>query len=72
MDGMPGFHVRLTDEELERVRALAEREGRSMQAVAHDAVVGAADRRAQLRDVMETVEEIITSQQELFDRLADE
>jgi plasmid stability protein len=45
---MAGLNVRFTDEELEALRERAEAEGRSMQSIAHDAVMGAISERTRL------------------------
>jgi hypothetical protein len=45
---MPGLNVRFTEDELELLRQRAEAEGRSMQVIAHDAVVGAISERSRL------------------------
>ncbi|HEY5832403.1 hypothetical protein [Streptomyces sp.] len=45
---MPGLNVRFTEEELEALRARAEAEGTSMQAIAHEAVVRAISERSRL------------------------
>lgn len=65
---MPGLNVRFTEEELEALRARAEAEGRSMQSVAHDAVVREISERARLFD--EAAARVITVSEELNRRLA--
>jgi predicted transcriptional regulator len=60
--------LRLNDADTEALRRKAAAEGRSMQAVARDAIVGYVyDRPAKLRAL---VDEIIAEDQELLDRLA--
>ncbi len=61
--------LRLTEEQTAKLRATAEREGVSMQAVALKAIDEYVDRRMQRRD--EIIEQIFTEDAELFRRLAD-
>jgi predicted transcriptional regulator len=61
--------LRLTDEQTAKLRATAEREGVSMQAVALKAIDEYVDRRMQRRD--EIIEQIFTEDAQLFRRLAD-
>ena len=61
--------LRLTEEQTAKLRATAEREGVSMQAVALRAIDEYVDRRMQRRD--EIIEQIFTEDAELFRRLAD-
>ncbi len=61
--------LRLTEEQTAKLRATAEREGVSMQAVALRAIDEYVDRRAARRE--EIIEQIFTEDAELFRRLAD-
>ncbi len=61
--------LRLTEEQTAKLRATAEREGVSMQAVALKAIDEYVDRRMQRR--AEIIEQIFTEDAELFRRLAD-
>ena len=61
--------LRLTEEQTAKLRATAEREGVSMQAVALKAIDEYVDRRMQRRD--EIIEQIFAEDAELFRRLAD-
>ncbi len=61
--------LRLSDEQTTKLRATAEREGVSMQAVALKAIDEYVDRRTQRRD--EIIAQIFTEDAGLFDRLAD-
>lgn len=45
---MPALNVEFTEDEMADLRAAAEREGRSLRAVAHDAVVGTVSSRKHL------------------------
>ncbi|WP_329317526.1 Arc family DNA-binding protein [Streptomyces sp. NBC_01262] len=45
---MPALNLRFTEEELDALRERAEAEGRSMQSIAHDAVVQAISQRSRL------------------------
>jgi predicted transcriptional regulator len=59
--------LRLTEEETEALRATAERENRSMQDVARDAVRQYTSRRLQTR--AEALSRIVTEDSSLLDRL---
>jgi len=61
--------LRLTEDQTVKLRATAEREGVSMQAVALKAIDEYVDRRMQRRD--EIIEQIFTEDAELFRSLAD-
>jgi predicted transcriptional regulator len=61
--------LRLSDEQTAKLRATAEREGVSMQAVALKAIDDYVDRRTQRRQ--EIIEQIFTEDAGLFRRLAD-
>lgn len=61
--------LRLSDEQTAKLRATAEREGLSMQAVALKAIDDYVDRRTQRRQ--EIIEQIFTEDAGLFRRLAD-
>lgn len=61
--------LRLSDEQTAKLRAAAEREGLSMQAVALKAIDDYVDRRTQRRQ--EIIEQIFTEDAGLFRRLAD-
>ena len=61
--------LRLTEEQAAKLRATAEREGVSMQAVALKAIDEYVDRRMLRRD--EIIEQIFTEDAGLFGRLAD-
>lgn len=61
--------LRLTEEQTAKLRATAEREGVSMQAVALKAIDEYVDRRATRR--AEIIEQIFSEDAELFRRLAD-
>lgn len=61
--------LRLTEEQTAKLRATAEREGVSMQAVALKAIDEYVDRRATRR--AEIIEQIFAEDAELFRRLAD-
>ncbi|PRY42869.1 ribbon-helix-helix protein, CopG family [Umezawaea tangerina] len=60
--------LRLTDEENEDLRRTAERENRSMQEVARQAIREYVQRRTKLRD--EALARIVAEDAELLDRLA--
>lgn len=45
---MPALSVEFTDDEMSDLRAAAEREGRSLRAIAHDAVVRSVSSRKHL------------------------
>ncbi len=60
--------LRLTDEETDDLRRTAERENRSMQEVARQAIREYVQRRTRLRD--EALARIVTEDAELLDRLA--
>ena len=66
--GVMAMTLRLTEEQTAKLRATAEREGVSMQAVALKAIDEYVDRRMQRRD--EIIEQIFTEDAELFRRLA--
>jgi len=61
--------LRLSEEQTAKLRATAEREGISMQAVALKAIDQYVDGRAQRRD--EILADIVTTRAELLRRLAD-
>jgi hypothetical protein len=65
---MPGLNVRFSDEELELLRERAEAEGRSMQVIAHDAVVRAISERSRLFE--EAAAHVLGVSAELNRRLA--
>jgi hypothetical protein len=65
---MPGLNVRFSEEELELLRERAEAEGRSMQAIAHDAVVRAISERSRLFE--EAAAHVLGVSAELNRRLA--
>ena len=67
--GFVAMTLRLTDEQTAKLRATAEREGVSMQAVALRAIDEYVDRRAARRK--QIIEQIFTEDAELFRRLAD-
>jgi predicted transcriptional regulator len=60
--------LRLSDEEAENLRRTAERENRSMQDVARQAIREYVQRRTKLRD--EALARIVVEDAELLDRLA--
>jgi predicted transcriptional regulator len=60
--------LRLTDEETDDLRRTAERENRSMQDVARQAIREYVQRRTRLRD--EALARIVVEDAELLDRLA--
>jgi predicted transcriptional regulator len=60
--------LRLTDEETEALRAQAERENRSMQEVAREAIRLYVNRRATVRE--QALRRIVSEDRELLDRLA--
>lgn len=66
--GMAGLNVRFTDEELEALRQRAEREGRSMQQFAHDAVITAINEHSRLFN--EAADHVLAVSAELNRRLA--
>jgi hypothetical protein len=63
---MPGLSLTFTDDELERVRQAAGRDGLSLKAYAHDVVVAAAS-TDRIADIAASV---ALRSQELNDRLA--
>ncbi|MFC6715807.1 DNA-binding protein [Branchiibius cervicis] len=63
------MNLRLTDEQTEALRTTAEREGRSMQAVAIQAIEEYTSRRAQRRDAL--LARLTSQNREVLDRLAD-
>ncbi|WP_063125348.1 hypothetical protein [Nocardia fusca] len=65
---MAGLNVRFSDEELEALRQRAEREGRSMQQFAHDAVVSAINEHSRLFN--EAADHVLAASEELNRRLA--
>lgn len=62
------MNVRFSEEELELLRERAEAEGRSMQAIAHDAVVRAISERSRLFE--EAAAHVLSVSAELNRRLA--
>ncbi len=60
--------LRLNDEEAEALRAQAERESRSMQEVAREAIRVYVSRRAVVRE--QALQRIVAEDRELLDRLA--
>jgi hypothetical protein len=65
---MPGLNLRFTEEELDALRERAEAEGRSMQSIAHEAVVHAISERARLFEDAAT--HVLKVSEELNRRLA--
>lgn len=65
--GSMAMTLRLTDAETEALRETAEREHRSMQAVARSAIRQYVTRRAQVRD--EAIERVVREDAGLLDRL---
>ncbi len=63
---MPALNVTLTDEELDRLRAAAEREGTSLKRYAHDAVVAAS----QTNGIADVAARVAEKSRELNERLA--
>ena len=63
------MNLRLTDKQTEALRTTAEREGRSMQAVAIQAIEEYTSRRAQRRDAL--LARLTSQNREVLDRLAD-
>lgn len=66
--GMAGLNVRFSDEELEALRERAEREGRSMQQFAHDAVITAVHEHSRLFN--QAADHVLAASEELNRRLA--
>jgi hypothetical protein len=66
---MAGLNLTFTDDEMEALRETARREGRSLKAVAHDAVVTAVSSRKHL--VQEASARVARVSAELNARLAD-
>lgn len=65
---MPALNLSFTDEEMEDLRAAAEREGTSLKALAHAAVMDrVSSRKAQVADAAARVASVSA---ELLDRLA--
>jgi predicted transcriptional regulator len=60
--------LRLSDEEADALRAQAERENRSMQEVAREAIRVYVSRRARLRE--QALRRIVDEDRDLLDRLA--
>lgn len=60
--------LRLTDEETDALRAQAERENRSMQEVAREAIRLYVSRRVQLRE--QALRRIVDEDRDLLDRLS--
>ncbi|MGH4007812.1 MAG: ribbon-helix-helix protein, CopG family [Pseudonocardiaceae bacterium] len=60
--------LRLSDEEADALRAQAERENRSMQEVAREAIRVYVSRRVQLRE--QALRHIVDEDRDLLDRLA--
>lgn len=65
---MAALNLQFTDEEMADLRAAAEREGKSLKAVAHDAVVSAVTSRKHL--VKQAAARVAAISEELNDRLA--
>jgi predicted transcriptional regulator len=60
--------LRLSDEEADALRAQAERENRSMQEIAREAIRAYVSRRVQLRE--KALRHIVAEDRDLLDRLA--
>lgn len=65
---MAALNLQFTDEEMVDLRAAAEREGKSLKAVAHDAVVSAVSSRKHL--VKQAAARVAAISEELNERLA--
>ncbi|MBB3661228.1 prephenate dehydrogenase [Prauserella sediminis] len=65
---MPALNLQFSDEEMADLRATADREGRSLKAVAHDAVVSVVSSRKHL--VAEASQRVARISEELNERLA--
>lgn len=65
---MPALNLEFSDDEMGDLRAAAEREGRSLKAVAHDAVVSSVSSRKHL--VREAAARVARISAELNERLA--
>ncbi|HVW42539.1 MAG TPA: hypothetical protein VHC18_14425 [Amycolatopsis sp.] len=65
---MAALNLQFTDDEMADLRATAEREGKSLKAVAHDAVVSAVSTRKHL--VAEAAARVARISEELNERLA--
>ncbi|MBB3051970.1 prephenate dehydrogenase [Prauserella isguenensis] len=65
---MPALNLQFTDEEMADLRATADREGRSLKVVAHDAVVSVVSSRKHL--VAEASRRVARISGELNERLA--
>ncbi|MGH3518620.1 MAG: hypothetical protein ACRDQ7_14620 [Haloechinothrix sp.] len=65
---MPALNLQFTDEEMEDLRAAAEREGTSLKSLAHDAVVGVVSSRKHL--IEQAAQRVARISAELNERLA--
>lgn len=65
---MPALNLQFSDDEMAELRAAAEREGTSLKALAHDAVVSAVSSRKHL--VAEASRRVARISEELNERLA--
>ncbi|MCR3719089.1 MULTISPECIES: hypothetical protein [Prauserella salsuginis group] len=65
---MPALNLQFSDEEMADLRATADREGRSLKTVAHDAVVSVVSSRKHL--VAEASQRVARISEELNERLA--
>lgn len=65
---MPALNVRLNDDELAALQRRSDQEGRSMQAIAHDAIVRSISERQALFE--EAASKVLRASEELNRRLA--
>ncbi|WP_092527255.1 hypothetical protein [Amycolatopsis arida] len=65
---MPALNLQFSDEEMAELRAAAEREGKSLKALAHDAVLGVVSSRKHL--VEQAAAQVAGISRELNERLA--
>jgi predicted transcriptional regulator len=63
--------LRLTDEETELLRRLSELEGRSMQEISREAIMGEVEKRLKLAIFLKAAEIEVPRYQEVLDRLAE-
>lgn len=69
---MPAINVRLTDDELATIRRRADAEGRSIQTLAHDAIVTTTSQRDHKDRVQAAAAHVIAASQDLLKRLAEQ
>ncbi len=68
---MPALNIRFTEEELDRLRAHAHTENRSMTSLAHDLVVGRTERAQHNEMVLSASARVMHLSSDLLKRLAD-